>query len=325
MRPVRISFAKRIIVIMLAIMGLLWGLPLRTLAGGITRIDSSTFRGTPEITSIHIGSDVTEITSGAFRGLMKLRSITVSEDNPFYTSFSNCLYNKDKTELICFPAALTEALIPETVTSISKNALYGVGDGLKSEIRGVIESQAQNNLMEWQVPGEHFIHTPFGVKWRDASGNTVEPDSDIKRLVAFVLDASTSEDMTQAQQLENSFAYFVNSVSYERKIDVPIGDWTEEYATNMFLNGKGNCYGYAAAFAYIAKGLGYDSRVCSGMVLSALGGKTPHAWTEVKMGEKWYIFDSEMQDAKGDGYYKQTYESYPAKPLEKQLSWTVYY
>ena len=85
MRPVRISFAKRIIVIMLAIMGLVWGLPLRTLAGGITRIDSSTFRGTPGITSIHIGSDVTEITSGAFRGLMKLRSITVSEDNPFYT------------------------------------------------------------------------------------------------------------------------------------------------------------------------------------------------------------------------------------------------
>lgn len=301
------------------------GFRLDAKASGITQIDSSTFRGSPNITTIHIGSDVTDISSNAFRGLMALKSITVSENNSFYTSYSNCLYNKDKTELLCFPAALTGANIPETVTSIGKNALYGVSDSLKEEIRSVVESQAQNNLMEWQVPGEHFIHTPYGVKWRDAAGNATDPDTDLKKLIASVLEASTTDSMTQRQQLENAFNYLVNSVSYERKMDVPIGDWTGSYATDMLLNGKGNCYGYAAAFGYIAKGLGFETRVCSGMVQSSLGGKTPHAWNEVKLGDRWYIFDSEMQDAKGEGYYKQTYDSYPAGPIEKQLTWTIYY
>ncbi|SFQ28630.1 Leucine rich repeat-containing protein [Butyrivibrio proteoclasticus] len=320
-----ISFYKRILVTVLILMEVFIALPVKVRASGVTSIDSATFRETPDITTIHIGSDVTEISPNAFRGLMALRSITVSESNPFYSSYCNCLYNKEKTELLCFPAALTGAYIPETVTSIGKNALYGVADSLRTEIRHLVEAQAQSNLMEWQVPGEHFIHTPYGVKWKDAAGNTVEPDTDLKKLIASVLETSTTESMSQRQQLEYAFNYLVDSVSYERKMDVPIGNWTGSYATDMLLNGKGNCYGYAAAFAYIAKGLGFDSRVCSGMVQSSLGGKTPHAWTEVKLGDKWYIFDSEMQDAKGEGYYKQTYDSYPAKPLEKQLTWTVYY
>ena len=30
-----------------------------------------------------------------------------------------------------------------------------------------------------------------------------------------------------------------------------------------------------------------------------------------------------MQDAKGDGYYKQTYDSYPAGPLETEMIYKV--
>ncbi len=294
-------------------------------AAGLTKISASTFLGNTSISTIHIGSDVTEISSAAFRGLMNLRSITVSENNPYYSSYSNCLYDKDQTTLLCFPAALTGALIPNTVTKIGENALHGVGDSLKREIRAVVESQASYNLMEWQVPGEHFVHTDYGVKWRTADGSLVEPDSDIKKLVASILEECCDENMTQVEQLERSFNYLVGAVSYVRKLDVPIGNWTQGYATETLLSGQANCYGYAAAFAYIAKGLGFDARVCSGTVQSSLGGQTGHAWTEVKVADKWYIFDAEMQDAKGSGYYKQTYDSYPAKPLEKQVSWTVYY
>ncbi len=294
-------------------------------AEGLTQIDSTTFLSNTSISTIHIGSDVSEISSSAFRGLMNLKSITVSDKNPYYSSYSNCLYDKAQTTLLCFPAALSGAYIPETVTTIGENALHGVGDSLKTEIRAVVEAHASNNLMEWQVPGEHFIHTSYGVKWKMEDGTIVEPDSDIKKAVASILEASTNENMTQVSQLESSFDQLVSQVSYERKLDVPIGDWTQAYALDTILSGSANCYGYAAAFAYIAKGLGFDSRVCSGTVKSSLGGQTGHAWTEVKVADKWYIFDAEMQDAKGGGYYKQTYDSYPAKPLEKQVSWTVYY
>ncbi len=292
-------------------------------AAELTEIDSMTFRGNREISSIHIGKDVTDISSSAFKGLMRLSSITVSENNPFYASYSNCLYNKDMTELLCFPAALSGAMIPDTVVSIGDNALYGLGDGLKEQIRSVIKEQASENITEELVEGAHFVHTAAGLKWIDTDGGLSDPDSEIKLLTASVIDSCTTKEMSQRKQLEKCFDYFVKTSSYERKMDFPLGDWTEEYAKEILSTGKGNCYNYAAAFAYIAKALGFDSRVCAGTVTSSLGGRTSHAWTEVKLGNKWYIFDTEMQGAKGTGYYKVSYDDYPAAPLEKTASWAV--
>ncbi len=320
----KIKWGYRLITIILLIGVLL--IPFaRVNAAELTHIDARTFRGNPKISTIHIGSDVSDISSNAFRGLMNLRSITVSEGNPFYTSYSNCLYNKDMTELLCFPAALTGAMIPESVVSIGENALYGVGLTLKGQIKDVVYAQASENTMEWQVSGAHFVHTASGVMWKAEDGTVKEPDTELLKLTSGVISACTTENMTQRTQLKNCFDYFVKAVSYERKLDVPLGNWTSEYATDILKTGRGNCYNYAAAFAYIAKGLGFEARVCAGTVTSSLGGRTGHAWTEVKLGNEWYIFDTEMQDAKGQGYYKQTYDSYPAGPLEKTASWTVTY
>ena len=297
--------------------------PVQTKAMGLTTIDSTTFRGNTDISTIHIGSDVTDISSSSFRGLMNLRSITVSENNPFYASYSNCLYNKDMTELLCFPAALQGAVIPESVVSIRENALYGVGESLKAQIKSVVKDQASENMTEEQVPGAHFIHTPSGLKWKNADGSIKDPDTELMKLAASVVDTSTTEGLSQRKQLEKCFNYFVKTSSYERKLDVPLGDWTATYAKEILATGKGNCYNYASGFAYIAKGLGFDAKVCTGTVTSSLGGRTAHAWTEVRIGDNWYIFDTEMQGAKGSGYYKQTYDSYPAGPLMKEASWTV--
>lgn len=294
-------------------------------ASGTTEINALTFSKNPEITTVHIGSDVTSITSDAFKGLFKLRSVTVSEKNPYYSSFSDCLYNKNKTVLLCFPPALSSARIPASVTSIGENALLGVGTDLKNQIINTVNAQAGDGLTEDKVPGEHFVHTQYGIRWKDKNGNLIEPKSEIMRLVASVIEECTDGTMTQSRQLERCFDHFISEVSYEREMKVPVGDWTRDYACRILFSGKGNCYKYAAAFAYIARGLGYDAKVCSGTVAAASGGRTPHAWTEVKMGDKWYIFDTEMQDAKGSGYYKQTYDKYPAGPIEKTASWTVYY
>ncbi len=297
--------------------------PAQASAKEMTKISGTTFRKNTSVATIHIGSDVTDISSNAFKGLVNLQSITVSENNIFFTSYSNCLYNKNMTELICFPAALQGALIPDTAVSIRENALYGVNDTLKEQIKSVIKGQAAENYTEWQVPGEHFVHTQSGVKWKKADGSLKDPDTEIMKLTAAVVEACTTGDMPQKQQLERCFTYFVNTSYYERKTDIPIGEWTAPYAAQMLADGKGNCYNYASAFAYIAKGLGYDATVCTGTVQSSLGGQTPHAWTEIRMGDNWYIFDAEMQGAKGGGYYKQTYTSYPAGPIHKQAAYTV--
>ena len=315
--------------ILAAIMALFMGvllfsaIPVR--ADTLTVIDSATFGGNYQITTVHIGSEVTEITSGAFRNLINLRSITVSENNPYYASFSNCLYDKEMTELLCFPAALTGASIPQTVVSIRENALYGVADSIKNQIKKVVEYQAMDGATLEEIPGAHFVHSEYGIMWRQADGTLIKPDTDIMKQTAAVIEACTNKNMSQSQQLRRCFDFLVQAVSYERSMETPTGNWTGSYAVSILETGKGNCYNYAAAFAYIAKGLGYESKVCTGTVTSSLGGRTPHAWTEIKMGDDWFIFDAEMQDAKGGGYYKQTYSSYPAKPLEKSAAYTIVY
>ncbi len=294
-------------------------------AGTLTRIDSSTFRKATTISTIHIGSDVEEITAEAFRGLMSLRSITVSENNPYFTSYSNCLYNKDMTELLCFPPALKGALIPSTAVSIRENALYGVDEKLKAQIKQVIHEQESGSRADSEEPGEHFVHTASGLKWRNKDGSLKSPDSELMILVASVIESSTTGDMTRKEQLERCFNYLVSTTSYEKKIDVPLGDWPSEYAKEILGTGKGSFYNYASAFAYIAKGLGYDSRIVTGTVQSDDGGKRPHAWTEVRVGDNWYIFDAQMQKVRGSGYYQVGYGSYPMGPIVPEASITIAY
>jgi hypothetical protein len=288
-----------------------------------TRLDARSFKDGYQITTLHIGSEVEEITSGALKNLVNLREITVSENNPFYCSYGGCLYDKAMTELLRYPPALQGSVIPSTVVSIRPNALYAVPDGLKEQIKEVVKGQASENMDEDDVPGEHFIHTPEGVKWRQKDGTIISPNSDVMELAARIVNASSTGSMKQSQQLQAAFEYVANNIYYVRSNETPTDDWVKTYATQTLGNRTGNCYGYAAAFAYIAKGLGYESRVCTGTVTSSLGGRTPHAWTEVKIGNKWYIFDTEMQNAKRSGYYKQTYDSYPAGPLVLEAVYSV--
>lgn len=85
------------------------------------------------------------------------------------------------------------------------------------------------------------------------------------------------------------------------------------YARYMFKNKKGNCYRYAAAYAYIARVLGYDARVLVGWITSTGGGRTPHGWTEVKIGKKWYICDTNMQIHTKSPYFYYKKTTHPCR------------
>ncbi len=149
------------------------------------------------ITSIHIGSDVDEITPGAFRSMPCLNNITVSENNHFYSSYSGCLYDKTQTELLCFPAGLTAAYIPNTVTSIGDYALNGVSPQLRAEIEAAVEGNSTYNNMEWDIPGEHFIHIDGTVKWQTADGEIIAPRTEVMNRAAEIVRVSSNVDMTQ--------------------------------------------------------------------------------------------------------------------------------
>lgn len=140
----------------------------------------------------------------------------------------------------------------------------------------------------------------------------------LQKKVTAIINSVTTPEMTPDEKLMACANYVINHCSYKRSLGTPSGtDWPAAYAEEMLRTGRGNCYRYASAIAYLAAGLGFEAQVCAGSVRSSKGGQTPHGWAEVRIGEEWYIFDGSMQDANKTGFFHITYENYPArrKPL----------
>ena len=95
-----------------------------TIPDSVTSIGRYTFENCTSLTSVTIPDSVTSIGSGAFSNCTSLTSIEVSGNNKSYSSADGVLFNKDKTELITYPAGKTDSeyVIPNSVTSIGYSA-----------------------------------------------------------------------------------------------------------------------------------------------------------------------------------------------------------
>ncbi|MDY4975707.1 MAG: S-layer homology domain-containing protein [Clostridia bacterium] len=100
--------------------------------------------------------------------------------------------------------------------------------------------------------------------------------------------------------LYSCYNWVVQNTSYQ-KLPIPLvppEGYTEAewYALQSFELGQGNCYCYAAAFYYLALGLGYDAHFIQGQVGLARGGYGPHGWVIINIDGSSYICDPESQD-----------------------------
>lgn len=85
----------------------------------------------------------------------------------------------------------------------------------------------------------------------------------------------TKTDMTKKQKLRKCYNYLAKNYSeHNPRIPHYSGEnWHIMYANDIFKDGGGNCFSYGAAFAYMAKAIGYtDVYACNS------GG---HGWAEV--------------------------------------------
>ena len=97
-----------------------------SIPNSITNIKEAAFMNCSSLTSIIIPDSVISIIDNAFCRCSSLTEIFVSANNAYYCSENGVLFNKEKTELICYPADKTEASysIPSGVTSIAPYAFY---------------------------------------------------------------------------------------------------------------------------------------------------------------------------------------------------------
>ena len=96
-----------------------------TLPSSIVNFGYRIFYNCP-ITKITIPASVTNIDSHAFEGAVCLENIDVSASNKYFSSVDGVLFNKDKTELICYPEGKkqTSYTIPNTVKKIKDGAFH---------------------------------------------------------------------------------------------------------------------------------------------------------------------------------------------------------
>jgi len=281
------------------------------------------------ITSINIGASVTSISDDAFINLHDLRRITVSEGNQKYCSFGDCLYSKDKTELICIPQALSGVSIPNSVIKLSPYALEGRSPSFRKKVKDIVEkngggTQDKKTVSKVDTTSDVEDSKDAEVsKDADDSVKTECADTPLGNAVKTVLASLSVDGMSRDKALRACYDFMMKEYSYKRFTDIFDNGWTGTYALDLFTTGKGNCSSYAAGLAYLAKGLGYESRVATGKIDSVAGLPTSHAWTEIKMDGKWYIFDAEMDQAKANKeYYKKSYADYPSSGLTKEMEWS---
>lgn len=107
---------------------------------------------------VYLSKNITELPYSAFNSCDSLEKIEVAEDNKKYYSRNGVLYNKALTELVVCPAQREKILLPETITTIKRNAFMGCSkikriklpEGLKT-IEGCAFSRC-TNLTELQLP-----------------------------------------------------------------------------------------------------------------------------------------------------------------------------
>ena len=75
-----------------------------------------------EIPAEYYGKPVTELAEGVFDGCDALQSITVDENNSAYASADGILYNKEKTQILAVPQAITgKVTLADGVTELAAN------------------------------------------------------------------------------------------------------------------------------------------------------------------------------------------------------------
>lgn len=152
----------------------------------------------------------------------------------------------------------------------------------------------------------------LGYAYVDNSGKKIKTKA-ITLATKFVV-SHTSPNQSRAEKLKTCFDYIKKYYPYQRRYELPKTDTiSKDFAEYLLKYKCGNCFCYGAAFACVAKVLGYESRFNEGVITTTLGGPDTHGWAEVKVKNKWYLCDISMHMVINTNLYMKLPNEYPHK------------
>lgn len=171
-----------------------------------------------------------------------------------------------------------------------------------------------------------------GYYYVDRSGVRVT-SREIRLAVDFVI-RNSNPKARQRERLRQCFQALRTYPYVNRGDTPPRASQLPSYANYMFTRKNGDCYYYAVTMSYIARVLGYDSRIAEGGV-TAWGPdhpKSPHGWCEVHVNSGWKVIDCSMQNGHPDAnlffvsreaypYWLRCDRTYVLNSKEGKISW----
>lgn len=98
-----------------------------SLPDGLSKIGKNVFKDCVLLDTLKLPDHLTKIESSAFRGCINLEKLEISSKNKFFKTVDGILFNKNKSEIICYPQNKPDKTytIPDSVTHIREWAFSG--------------------------------------------------------------------------------------------------------------------------------------------------------------------------------------------------------
>ena len=139
----------------------------------------------------------------------------------------------------------------------------------------------------------------------------ISGDAELDSILDAIIYAETSE---RPRTLREAFDY-VTTLPYVDGATEYYGNWRNwsiPLAKQMYNRPGGNCYGYGALMAWLARALGYDARAVSGEIRSGVLAWSFHGWCEIMKNGKPYVLDPDLQKYVPDrNFFMVSYEDAP--------------
>ncbi len=152
----------------------------------------------------------------------------------------------------------------------SKYIYYGDGNGVLSAME-----KRKGKPSSFQGQRVKCFYYPNGKKMPVVEAYEFQTLQIAKAIIRQI----TRPEMTQAQKLKICFDWVISKVYETPRTFSNFPGWPALFANDHFLRGRGNCFSDGAAFAYLAKALGYENvYVC---VDSDGNNPNGHCWAEI--------------------------------------------
>ena len=123
----------------------------------------------------------------------------------------------------------------------------------------------------------------------------VSGHAELDAAVNALFDELFEPGMDTYDKVKACYDWVIEHTEYKRPYHEQSGYW--QCAYQLIRDGIGTCNCYSNAFAVMMRYIGLECYVVEGTTTANAGGYTGHEWTTVKIGDDFYVFDPQVEDA----------------------------